>query len=124
MLFPSQCMEEENNGLTYFFFSREENDDSLKRGYPVRRNNLNRFQNVHRGSSSVAEQLSLCTPLRRPRVSPVQILGAWPHSSGHVEAVSQMPQLEGPTTKIYNYVLGVFGEKNQLKKKPKIGNSC
>ena len=25
---------------------------------------------------------------------------------GHVEAVSHMLQLEGPTTKIYNYVLG------------------
>ena len=29
-----------------------------------------------------------------------------------------MPQLEGPTTKIYNYLLGEFGEKK--KKKPKI----
>ena len=28
-----------------------------------------------------------------------------------------MPQLEGPTTKIYNYVLGGFGEKKQKKKK-------
>ena len=27
-----------------------------------------------------------------------------------------MPQLEGPTTKIYNYVLGGFGEKKQKKK--------
>ena len=33
-----------------------------------------------------------------------------------------MPQLEGPTTKIYNYALGGFGEKKQGKKK-KIGNS-
>ena len=28
-----------------------------------------------------------------------------------------MPQLEGPTTKIYNYILGVFGEKKKKKKK-------
>ena len=28
-----------------------------------------------------------------------------------------MPQLEGPTTKIYNYVLQGFGEKKQKKKK-------
>ena len=28
-----------------------------------------------------------------------------------------MPQLEGPTTKIYNYVLGGFGEKKKEKKK-------
>ena len=27
-----------------------------------------------------------------------------------------MPQLERPTTKIYNYELGEFGEKKQLKK--------
>ena len=39
------------------------------------------------------------------------------HSSGHVEAVSHMTQLEGPTTKIYNYVLGGFGEKKQEKKR-------
>ena len=36
-------------------------------------------------------------------------------SSGHAEAASHMPQL-GPTTKIYNYVLGGFGEKKQKKK--------
>ena len=28
-----------------------------------------------------------------------------------------MPQLEGPTTKIYNYVLEGFGEKKAKKKK-------
>ena len=28
-----------------------------------------------------------------------------------------MPQLEGPTTKIYNYVLGEFGEEKQTEKK-------
>ena len=35
----------------------------------------------------------------------------WHRSSGHVEAVSHMPQLEGPTTGICNQVLGGFGEK-------------
>ena len=36
-----------------------------------------------------------------------------------------MPQLEGPATKIYNYVPGGFGEiKQEKKKKKKIGNSC
>ena len=34
---------------------------------------------------------------------------------GHAEAVSCMPQLEGPTTKIYNYVPGGFGEKKGKK---------
>ena len=28
-----------------------------------------------------------------------------------------MPQLEGPTTKLYNYVLGGFGEKKVRKKR-------
>ena len=28
-----------------------------------------------------------------------------------------MPQLEGPTTKIFNYVLGGFGEKKEKFKK-------
>ena len=42
---------------------------------------------------------------------------AWHHSSGHVEAASHMPELEGPTTKIYNYVLGgIWGEKAERKK--------
>ena len=36
---------------------------------------------------------------------------------GHVEVASHVPQLEGPTTKIYNYVLGGFGEKKQKEKK-------
>ena len=36
------------------------------------------------------------------------------HSSGHDGAASHMPQLEGLTTKkVYNYVLGVFGEKKE-----------
>ena len=40
-------------------------------------------------------------------------------SSGHSEVASQMPQPEGPTTRIHNYVPGGFGEK---KGKKKIGN--
>ena len=42
--------------------------------------------------------------------------------SGHVEAVSHIPQLEGRATKIYNCVQGGVGEIKQKKKK--IGNSC
>ena len=63
----------------------------------------------------MAECLSSHAPLRRPRV---RIL-AWTrhHSLGHVEAASHIPQLEGPTTKIYNYVLGGFGEEKAEKKK-------
>ena len=62
----------------------------------------------------------------------------WHCSLGHAVAASQVPQLEGPTTKVYNYVLGGFWEKKHKKKdqqqplaqvpifrkKKKIGNSC
>ena len=43
---------------------------------------------------------------------------------GHVEAASHVLQLEGPTTIIYNYILGEFGEKKQKERKKKISNSC
>ena len=33
-----------------------------------------------------------------------------------------MPQLEGPTTKIHNYVLGGFGDKKEKKKGNHIAN--
>ena len=59
----------------------------------------------------MAEWLSSCTPLQRPRVSPVQIPGTdTAPSSGHVEAVSHIAQPEGPATRIYNCVLGGEGE--------------
>ena len=41
----------------------------------------------------------------------------WHCSSNHAEAASHMSQLEGPTTKIYNYVPGGFGEKKGKNKK-------
>ena len=41
----------------------------------------------------------------------------WRRLSGHVEAVSHIPQLEGHATKIYNCVQGGFGEIKQEKKK-------
>ena len=41
----------------------------------------------------------------------------WYHSSGHAEAVSHVPQIEGPTTTIYSYVLGGLREKKQEEKK-------
>ena len=44
----------------------------------------------------------------------------WHCSSGHAEAASHMPQLEGPTTKMYNYVLGGFGEKKKKNKKKRL----
>ena len=40
----------------------------------------------------------------------------WHHSLSHAEAASHVLQLEGPTTKIYNYVPEGFGDKKQLKK--------
>ena len=66
----------------------------------------------------MAEWLSSCALLQQPRVSLVRILGrTWHHSSGHIEAASHVPQLEGPTTKIYNYVLGKFGGKKAERNK-------
>ena len=41
---------------------------------------------------------------------------AWHHSSSHAEAECHMPQLEGPTTRLYNYVLGGTWEKKEKKK--------
>ena len=53
----------------------------------------------------------------------VHWFGSWAwtphHSSSHVEVMSYIEELEGPTTGIYNYVLGGFGER---KKKRNIGN--
>ena len=65
----------------------------------------------------MAEWLSSGALLLWPNVLPVQILGAdTALLIRHTEAVSHMPQLEGSTTKIYNYVLGGFGEKKKKKK--------
>ena len=44
----------------------------------------------------------------------------WHHSSGRAEGASHIAQPEGPTTRIYNYILRDFGEKKQKNKK-KIG---
>ena len=38
-------------------------------------------------------------------------------SSGHAEVASHTAQPEGPATRIYNYVLGGFGEKKTKEKK-------
>ena len=54
----------------------------------------------------------------------------WHRSSGHAEVASHIAQPEGPTARIYNYVLGGgrFGEKKRKKRRRrrrrKIGNSC
>src|SRR3712207_6271109 len=41
----------------------------------------------------------------------------WHCSSGHAEAASHMPQPEALTSRIYNYVLGGFGEKKNNNNK-------
>ena len=70
----------------------------------------------------MAEWLSLHAPLQRPRVLPVWILGAdMARLIGHAEVASHTAQPEALTTRIYNSVLGGFGEK---KKKKKIGSRC
>ena len=35
---------------------------------------------------------------------------------GHAEGASHVAEPEGPMAKIYNYVLGSFGEKNKKKR--------
>ena len=65
----------------------------------------------------MAEWLSLCTLPWQPGVSPVWILGTdVASSSSHAEAASHIAELEEPTTRIYNYVLGDFGEKKKKKR--------
>ena len=74
------------------------------------------------GASHVAKWLSSHVLLWWPRVLLVRILGMHlellikPH-----EMASHVAELEGPTTRIYIYELGGFGEK---KEKKKIGNRC
>ena len=66
----------------------------------------------------MAEWLTSHALLRRLRVSPVQILGTdMARSSSYAEAATYMAQPEALTTKIYNYVLGSFGEKKKKEKK-------
>ena len=66
----------------------------------------------------MAQWLSSHALLGQPRVSAVQILGTdMAHSSSHAEAASHIAQPEGPITRIYNYVLGGFGEKKKEEKK-------
>ena len=76
------------------------------------------LQNFHFWGRPVAEWLSSHAPLWRHEFRQfVSRAWTWHHSSGHVETASHMPQLEGPTTKIYNYVLGGSGGKKQKRTK-------
>ena len=65
----------------------------------------------------MAKWLSSCAPLRRPGVSPVRIRGTdMAPLSDHAEPASHIAQPEALTTRIYNYVLGGFGEKKKKEK--------
>ena len=44
----------------------------------------------------------------------------WHGLSSHAEAASHVAQPEGPTSRIYNYILGAFGEKKKKKKKKRL----
>ena len=70
----------------------------------------------------MAKWLNLCTLLRGPGFCWFRSWAqTWHRSSGHAGVASHVPQLEGPTTKIYNYVLGaVWGEKAEKKKREKV----
>ena len=76
------------------------------------------FKNVFVGASPVAEYLSLHAHCGGPGFRQFRSWAqTWHCSSGHGEVVSRMPQLGGPTIKIYRYILGGFGEKKAGKKK-------
>ena len=66
----------------------------------------------------MAEWLRSCA---LPRGSGFRWFGSWArtwhHSSGHAEAATHTAELEGPTTRRYNYVLGGFGEKKKKLKR-------
>ena len=65
----------------------------------------------------MGEWLSLHTLLQQPRVLPFRFWAQTQQcSSSHAEVASHIAELEGPT-RIYNYVLGGFGEKKKKKKK-------
>ena len=69
------------------------------------------------GAGPVAEWLSSCALISGPGFCG---FGSWAQtwhcSSGHTEVASHTPQLEGPTTRMHNYVVGGFGEKKKKKK--------
>ena len=72
------------------------------------------------GASPMAEWLSSGAPLPQPRVSPLQILGTngmWHRSSGHLETACLIAQPEGPTIRIYTYVLGGLGRRRRRKQR-------
>ena len=61
----------------------------------------------------MAEWLSSCAVLWQPRVWPVRILGA----DMALLMGSHTAQPEALTTRIYDYVLGAFGEKKYKKRR-------
>ena len=61
----------------------------------------------------MAQWLSLDTQLRWPRASLAGILGMEYCSSSHAEAESHTAEPEGPTTRIYNHVLGALGRRRK-----------
>ena len=66
----------------------------------------------------MAKWLSSHTLLQRPGVSRFRSRAwTWHRSSGHAEAASHTAQPEALMTRIYNYVLGGFGEKKKKKKR-------
>ena len=65
----------------------------------------------------MAEQLSSCALLQW---SGFHQFGPWAQtwhcSSSHAEAAPHVAEPKGPTTRIYNYVLGVLWEKKKKEK--------
>ena len=69
------------------------------------------------GPGPVAEWLSSHIPLWGPGFCQFRSWAqTWHHSSSHAEAASHIGQPEEPTARIYNYVLGGFGEKEEKRR--------
>ena len=77
---------------------------------------------IQHGASPMAEWLSSGTPFQWPRFLGFRSWAWTQHcSSSYAEVASHLAEPEGPTTRIYNYVLGGFEEKKKKRKK-KIDN--
>ena len=80
--------------------------------------NYLKIKNLIEGASPVAKWLSSHSAAATQGFSWFRSWAQTRHClSGHAEVESHMPQLEEPTIKkIYNYILGEFGEKKQKER--------
>ena len=74
------------------------------------------FKKMSLGTGPVTQWLNSRALLWQPRVHRFRSWAwawTWHHLSGHAEVVSHLAELEGPTTSIYNYALGLWEGKKR-----------